>query len=553
MKEGKIPVRLLFTVSVVLILALISSCALVQPTATPVLPSPEPELSELGEFEELRKGFEAIDSQEISEGIQFLASDRCQGRLVGTEGNRLAGEFLVKKLKEYDLKPMGEDFYQRFLLEKKTLIPEKTNLRLFDQKEEIVKDYRLKIDFYPTWKAASATVRGSVIFAGYGITAPEFNYDDYAKINVKGKIVMVMWGEPKENEDTPIFDGRFPTRHSYLEKKIENAKKHGAVGLIIPVYKPPVFERPVYDLEGKIEIPSIFAGQDLAWKFLEDTNYHRYQEIRVEIDKTLEPVVFEITAKILEFSTIFEIEKIEGRNVVGELKGQDKNQEYLVISAHYDHLGVMESIVHPGADDNASGTIAILEMAEAFGILAKNGIWPKRSIIFCFFDSEEWGRYGSRYFVENSPVPFEKIVTVINLDMIGRNDPQSLEVIGCLIPQNFPERNPDLYQALTKANQLVKLEFVYPEGYLESHQDYQFNLSDQASFLYQSPKENRLPVVSLSSGLHEDYHQPTDTADKIDNQKVENIAKLLFLTAWQISNLKEKPDYKEEVIKNGVR
>lgn len=233
----------------------------------------------------------------------------------------------------------------------------------------------------------------------------------------------------------------------------------------------------------------------------------------------------------------------DGRNAIGILAGTDKKEEYVVICAHYDHMGIQKGEIFPGADDNASGTAALLEIAEAFGTLAEEGIRPERSIIFAFFDAEEWGLWGSQYFVQNPPVPFEDIVAVINLDMIGRNEPDELEVMGSKNIKDFPERSPQLYQATIKANRILGFELVYPPAWADSHQEYVFFLSDQASFFLASPKENPLPVVFYHSGLHEDYHTPFDTADKVNFEKVQNVARFSFFVAWLISNLEERPIY----------
>lgn len=233
-----------------------------------------------------------------------------------------------------------------------------------------------------------------------------------------------------------------------------------------------------------------------------------------------------------------------GRNIVGILEGTNKKEEYVVICAHYDHMGTKDEEVFPGADDNASGTSAVLEIAEAFGVLAKEGIRPERSIIFLFCDAEEMGLWGSQYFAQNPSVPFDSIVAVINLDMIGRNEPNKLEVIGSQYVKDFSEKNPQLYQATIKANEILGFELVYPSAFAASHQSFVFFLSDQASFFLASPPCNRLPVVFYHSGLHEDYHTPFDIPEKINFEKVQNIARFSFFVAWQIANLGQRPAYK---------
>lgn len=243
----------------------------------------------------------------------------------------------------------------------------------------------------------------------------------------------------------------------------------------------------------------------------------------------------------------FEVSE-NGRNVVGILEGTDKKDEYVVISAHYDHMGINQNgEVFWGADDNASGVAALLEIAEAFGILAQEElVRPRRSIVFVLFDAEEMGLWGSQYFVENSPVPFEKIVTLINLDMIGRNEPDKLKIIGSEDIKDFPEKSPQLYQATIRANKIFDFELIYPSDFIDGRRAYMFFRSDQFSFFSASPENNRLPVVFYYGGLHEDYHTPADTADKINFEKVQNIARFSFFVAWQIANLEERPVYQNQ-------
>jgi len=184
---------------------------------------------------------------------------------------------------------------------------------------------------------------------------------------------------------------------------------------------------------------------------------------------------------------------MQGRNVIGVLKGTTLEHEYVVIGAHYDHLGVQAGNLYPGADDNASGTAAVLEIAEAFGMLAQQGIIPQRSIVFVLFDAEEWGLWGSQYFVENSPVPIDDIVAMINLDMISRNKKTEVNVFGSPDIADFSQRSPRLSVALEKANNVLGFQLQYPAE--EGRREQIFFRSDHASFFFSRPAGNRIPVV----------------------------------------------------------
>ena len=232
-----------------------------------------------------------------------------------------------------------------------------------------------------------------------------------------------------------------------------------------------------------------------------------------------------------------------GRNIIAVLEGTSKKNEYVVIGAHYDHLGIQGGKLFPGADDNASGTAAVMEIAEAFAVLAEQSIRPQRSIVFTLFDAEEWGLC-SEYFVENSPVPLEKIAAYINLDMVGRNKTSYLEVYGSPDIDDFSKRSPELSRALERANKVLQFQLNLPAE--EGKKEQIFSRSDQASFFFARQEGNRIPVVFLTSGLHENYHEPSDTADKINYLKLRNTARLAFLTVWIIADQEETPVFHEK-------
>ena len=233
----------------------------------------------------------------------------------------------------------------------------------------------------------------------------------------------------------------------------------------------------------------------------------------------------------------------KARNIIGYLEGTTKKNEYIVIGAHYDAVGIQNGKLSPGADDNASGTAGLLEIAEAFGELSKNGVRPERSIIVVFFDAEEWGLWGSQYFTENPPVPFEKIIGMFNLDMISRNTPDEVLLIGSPDLTDFANRSPTFFEMLRAANTDIGMKLLIPGEELRQQQI--FWRSDQAPFFMQSPADNRMPVLFLTSGEHPDYHQPSDTADKTDPLKTRNITRLAFKTAWQLSDFEGFPIYNE--------
>lgn len=245
-----------------------------------------------------------------------------------------------------------------------------------------------------------------------------------------------------------------------------------------------------------------------------------------------------------------------GENIVGIMPGAVHSDEYVVLVAHRDHVGYNPSrveadhanepdgrVLNPGADDNASGTAGVVEIAEAIGVLADEGTLFDRGVIVVFADAEEFGLWGSRYFAQNPPVPLEQIVSVINLDMIGRNAGEELRLIGAPTPADFEKQNPDLADIVLPLAEALGFTPYYPPNRGDTANV--FERSDHFSFYEASPADNRIPVVFFSGGLHADYHRPTDTAEKINDAKVRDISRLALLVLWQISEMDEAPDFIE--------
>ncbi|MDO8557722.1 MAG: M28 family peptidase [bacterium] len=227
------------------------------------------------------------------------------------------------------------------------------------------------------------------------------------------------------------------------------------------------------------------------------------------------------------------------RNVIGYLPGKVSG-EYVIIGAHYDHLGEEMGTTYLGADDNASGTSGVLAIARQLGACVGSGKKLRRSVIVGFWGAEEMGLVGSEYFVASNIVPLKEIVTVFNLDMVGRNNPRQLTAIGAERPIDFPRANPILEKLLQEEN--AKLVLPFAIGYEDGGVGY-FNRTDSYSFFDASSPKNRLPVLTLTSLLHKDYHRPTDTPEKIDAGKVRNVAQLLYQIVVRLATSALRPAY----------
>jgi hypothetical protein len=469
-----------------------------------------------------------IDPDRYLDDIKFLASQEMKGRATGTPELEKAAAFIAADFRSFGLQPIdGKSYYQAFSVT--------THARLGNDNRfaYTVAGKRVKLsypeDFTPFNFSSRAKMSGPVVFAGYGITAPEYNYDDYQGIDVRDKIVLILRHEPQEFDDKSVFAGKVYTQHSQFWSKASNAKMHGARGVIL------VSDRAAHpgeaeELEkfaevagpGDAGIPFLQMKSEVAdrWFALAGKNA---DDIQAGIDKDLQARSFDFPASLAVDANL-DVERVvkTAHNVAGYLPGL--TDEYIVIGAHYDHLGLGEQFsmapslagtIHPGADDNASGTAGVIELARWFSTQPKQ----KRGILFLTFAGEELGLLGSSYFVNHPALALDKDVAMINMDMIGRVRDGKIFIGG-----------------VGTGTTLKKLlEEVTPKYGL--HIDYSeagYGSSDHTSFT-----TKQVPVLFFFSGLHADYHKPSDTWDKID---VPDAAKLLQMIAEVSEDLRESPD-----------
>jgi hypothetical protein len=471
----------------------------------------------------------AIDPNAYLDDIKFLASKDMKGRATGSPELEKAGNFIAGKFREFGLKPADpKGFYQAFQVT--------TNARLGKANRfHVVESGRTTIlhfpeDFIPFNFSSAGKLTGAVVFAGYGITAPEYNYDDYAGVDVKGKVVLLLRHEPQEFDEKSVFAGKSYTRHTQFASKASNAKNHGAIGVIL------VNDRASHRTEqdqlesfGKTEGPAeagipflqLKAERVDSWFAAAGKNL---DTISADIDRTLKPESF-VFPDSLHVDANLDIERAVKtvHNVVGYLPGE--TDEYVILGAHYDHLGLGEQFslapdlagtVHPGADDNASGTAGVIELARWFSMQPKQ----KRGIVFMTFAGEELGLLGSSFYSEHPDFPLEKCVAMINMDMIGRVRSGKLYIGGvgtgssfrALIDHEAPHAG-------------LRVDYSDTSGY---------GSSDHTSFT-----AKQVPVLFFFSGLHGDYHKPSDTWDKIDAPEA---AKVLQLVAAVTDDLREAPE-----------
>jgi hypothetical protein len=468
-----------------------------------------------------------ITTREILHHIKYLASDELQGRRAGTEFADKAAEYVAEEFQEYGLKPLGDNrsFYQEFEFVSGVKLGEKNALVVSVPTRTF--SYSVSSDFTPLAFSKDTSTTADIVFAGYGITAKDLQYDDYTGIDVAGKAVLVLRYGPEG--DNP--HGNF-SKHLPLRLKAMTARENGASGLLI-VTGPLDEENDElpklrYDLAfADAGIPCIHIRQSVADSILRSAGTS-LKETQTKLRSNQKPGSFPIPNVSVSLTSDVRKERSRTKNIIGLLPGSDGKlkDEYLVIGAHYDHLGmggagslVPDTVaVHHGADDNASGTAGVLELAQAF---ASQKPETKRSILFMSFGAEEEGSLGSDYFVKHPLVPLQKIVGMVNLDEIGREKDSTLIVYGT-------GTSPLWDTLLTQVNTPKQFNLKRnPEG---------FGPSDHASFYSKD-----IPVLFFFTGVHEDYHKPSDTWDKINAEGEQSILEFVEKIAYDIVDREEKP------------
>ena len=468
-----------------------------------------------------------ITAREIRHHIQYLASEEMQGRKAGTEYADNAAEYIAEEFRRYGLQPHGEEgsFYQGFEFVSDVELGQKNSLIVRIDSDHL--SYTVKSQFIPLAFSKDTSVTGEVVFAGYGITARDLQYDSYANLDVKGKIVLVLRHGPEG--DNP--HGEF-SKYTALRLKSMVARENGASALLVVSGPLDEEEDELTKLRtdfahSDVGIPCFHIQRSIAERILSATG-RSLREIQEKLNSDRKPISFSIPSLSVDLSS--DVYKVRSRtkNVIGLIPGGDRKlkDEYFILGAHYDHLGLGGPgslapdtlAVHFGADDNASGTAGILELAQTFAV-EKSGV--KRSILFIAFGAEERGKLGSDYFVKHPVVPLQDIVGMINLDMIGREKDSTLIVQGT---GTSPLWSPLLSDFNTPKRFNLKLS---PGG---------FGPSDHSSFY-----AREIPVLFFFTGVHEDYHKPTDSQEKINAVGEQAILELVAKISREVLNREEKP------------
>ncbi len=466
-----------------------------------------------------------ITESELKDHLYTYASDEFEGRETGTEGQKKAVNYLRQHYMDLGIPAAQEngDYFQNVPLEMAKL-PEgslKVNSKVYSLGEDFIAFYPFEGKFK------------EVVYAGYGID--EEKYSDYQGLDVKGKVILVRSGEPQLEDGTFLLTGSkknsaWGNASEGLEKRVEAAKARGAVAVL--------------SLDG-----DNFSRYQRYFNRMKDSDRGRLGFAEDSDDPALILVSANVAGDIfpklesLRGSYIQEVdftadlkstnEPISTENVVAFIKGSEKPDEYVVLSSHLDHIGISrDGSINNGADDDGSGSVALLEIAEAFQKAAEAGSRPKRSVVFLHVTGEEKGLLGSRYYTDYQPIfPLEKTVANLNIDMIGRIDPNRKGDRNYVYLIGSDKLSSELHSLSERIN----------EQYTKITLDYTYNdENDPNRFYYRSDHynfaKNNVPIIFYFSGTHEDYHRPGDTPDKINYDLLTNRTRLVFYTAWELAN-----------------
>jgi hypothetical protein len=486
----------------------------------------------------------AITADALLAHVKVLSSDDLEGRGNGTKGLERAADYIADRFQSAGLQPGGKNgtWFQPFELVTGLTVGRENRLVLTSGDASV--SFTLGKTYFPLSATANESaetasteiVRVPVVFAGYGISAPYLNYDDYAGIDVAGKAVLIFTHEPQEHDEQSRFDGRSFTSHASLLNKAMTARNRGAK-LVVAV-SDPTHDRDEGAFEGFLRdpqaddygIPVLRAHREAIAPLLKQWNLDAMAKV---IDASGSP-----RSRVLDGASIDYVEHLARtrrtvRNVVGVLPGNNatRKDEAVVLGAHYDHLGLggrhsmnpnLAGQIHNGADDNASGTAALIEIARS---AAANRTRFDRTLVFVAFAGEELGLIGSAQYVNDPFIPLDRTAAMLNLDMVGR--PRGRIMVSGL--ETAPAIDEELKAAAAAIRGLEIKRFQDGAG---------VGSSDDTSFLVK-----RVPAVGFFSGFHSDYHRPSDDWPLIDGEGAASVANLAYELAARLSARAERPEY----------
>lgn len=476
-----------------------------------------------------------ITKEDLSKHLHVLASDEYGGRETGKESLGKAAQYIRNFYQDIEIPPINNSYYQTYQVGLQSA--EGIQVNANDQTFEFKKDFFV----FPAY-LKKEVINTSAIFLGYGID--DEKYSDYKDIDVSGKIVIVLDGEPHDKKGKYYVSGtdqKSDWSSRKLDIKVKTAQEKGAAAIFF------IDELLTYNIA---TYGHYLESEKM--KVITDDLIYAYPKLYISsamaeaiVGKSIAAIIKKIESKGKPFSITSsepitlkihkETQVSDADNVLAYVEGSDKKSELIIVSAHYDHIGIQDGKVYNGADDDGSGTVAVMEMAEAFIRAKKEGNGPRRSVLFLNVSGEEKGLLGSKYYANNPIFPLENTVANLNIDMIGRLDEahKDNENYVYIIGSNM------------LSNELHHLNEDNNKTYTNIELDYTYNDKDDPNrYYYRSDHynfaKNNIPVIFYFNGVHADYHQATDTVDKIIFTKMEKITRLVFHTAWDLVNQEER-------------
>lgn len=479
-------------------------------------------LLSFGQSEQAEQYAATITEEDLKDYLHILASDALEGRETGERGQRMAAAFIRSHFSDWGLEAPVElnglqSYYQYVALYtiRQKAVSVKAGGNDFKNFEHFM---------YYGQSGTTGPQNVKLVFAGYG------SEDIFEEIKPKGKAVLVIakernWRRPVNAARDAGADMVFVVMSEEQEdfnQMVDQLRGHLEEGQL-SLQKP--------DTDNKSQ-GVFFVSPEFAANVL-NTKFGKLKEMKSEADlkkiRRIKPVD-------ISYDISIGVDEIKSENVLGYLPGTDLKEEVVVLTAHYDHVGKSDGEIYNGADDDGSGTAAVMEIAEAFVEAAKNGIGPRRSMLFMLVTGEEKGLLGSAYYAENPIFPLENTIVDLNIDMIGRVDPKHKDNPDYVYLVGADRLSTELHEISENINERttnLELDYTYND---EDHPERIYYRSDHWNFA-----KNNVPIIFYFNGVHEDYHQPTDTVDKINWDVLRKRTELVFYTAWELANRDERP------------
>lgn len=472
--------------------------------------------------------------------VAYLASDALLGRNTPSPGLDSAAAYIARQFRQAGLQPVHGAWMQEMRMQVISLGDSNSLALRVNGK---FADFAIKDDFVPFDMTADRRVAGDLVFAGYGITAPDKKYDDYDGLDVRGKVVVIFRHEPRENDTTSQFKTRKDRDRWSLAAKVKRAKELGATGVLVMneplshmALTPRGFPWPSLSriiprdalpmtlmTDDTEKIPVVHVGERVITTLFGSVDSLKRIQQRIDTDLRPASFAFQGATVVLRTSTVVTVHRAQ--NVVGLMPGTDSTLQDapVVIGAHYDHVGYKKNApagtdsIFNGADDNASGTAALIEAAKAAGAMSTR---PARPILFIAFAGEEKGLFGSEWYVRHPLFPLGRTRAMLNLDMVGMNAPDSLQLIA-------EERHRSLEEVARAQNG--------GSGFTLVTSTLDAGGSDHMSFT-----KRDVPALFFHSGLHPYYHKVVDEASLLNPDKIARVAGLVFRTAWTLAGAPDR-------------